>query len=64
MINSRLIDKSFRKEAQKSGVQVIVYEGGESSRFEDFAIEEGIEEPCGSCAGSRCVWTPCRASVR
>ena len=41
-IDSRLLDKSFRKEAGKRGKHIIVYEGGESSRFDELAINEGI----------------------
>lgn len=37
-----LIDKSFRKEAYELGVPIIVYEGGESLRLDEFAINEGI----------------------
>lgn len=34
--------KSLRQSAAKLGKNIIVYEGGESSRFDEFAIEEGI----------------------
>jgi predicted deacylase len=34
--------KSLRKEASKKGKNIIVYEGGESLRFDQMAIEEGI----------------------
>ena len=34
--------KSLRKEASKKGKKIIVYEGGESLRFDHQAIEEGI----------------------
>lgn len=40
---SKLIDKSFRKEAHKHGIPVIVYEGGESNRLDEHAIEVGIQ---------------------
>ncbi|QCK15148.1 succinylglutamate desuccinylase/aspartoacylase family protein [Mangrovivirga cuniculi] len=33
---------SLRRSAAKEGKQIIVYEGGESSRFDEFAINEGI----------------------
>lgn len=39
---SPLIGKSFRNEAAKNGIPVIVYEGGESKRFDPLATEEGI----------------------
>ncbi len=39
---STLIAKSFRKECFKYDIPVIVYEGGESLRLEEFAIQEGI----------------------
>lgn len=39
---SPLIPKSFRKEADKNGIPVIVYEGGESKRFDKLAAQEGI----------------------
>jgi uncharacterized protein len=42
ILNSKLIDRSFRKAAQRRGKPIIVYEGGESLRFNEFAIEEGI----------------------
>ena len=41
--SSDLISKSFRKEAYKKGVPTIVYEAGESMRFDDFSIQEGIK---------------------
>jgi hypothetical protein len=41
MVNSDLIDKSFRKEAMKIGKTVLVYEGGESLRLDEFSINEG-----------------------
>jgi predicted deacylase len=43
IINSTLIDKSFRKAAQKKGKPVLVYETGESTRFDEDGIEEGIK---------------------
>jgi predicted deacylase len=42
VINSRLRDKSFRKEAQKQGKPILVYEGGESLRLRKNAIDEGL----------------------
>ena len=43
IINSGLIDKSFRKAAQRRGKSIIVYEGGESLRFDENAIQVGID---------------------
>jgi uncharacterized protein len=43
ILNSNFIDKSFRKEAWKMGKSIIVYEGGESRRFDEFAIQEGMD---------------------
>ena len=40
-LNSPLIDKSFRKAASLKGKSIIVFEGGESQRFDPFAIKEG-----------------------
>ena len=39
---SKLIQKSFRKEAHKNNIPIIVYEGGEALRFDELAIDEGI----------------------
>ncbi|MBX2846080.1 MAG: succinylglutamate desuccinylase/aspartoacylase family protein [Saprospiraceae bacterium] len=41
-INSKLIEKSFRWAASAKGAKMLVYEGGESLRFDEFAIQEGI----------------------
>jgi len=38
-----LIKKSFRKTAHDMNVPIIVYEGGESMRFDEYAIKEGIQ---------------------
>lgn len=38
-----LIDKSFRKTAYDRKIPIIVYEGGESMRFDEYAIKEGIQ---------------------
>lgn len=46
IINSSLIDKSFRKEAFKAGKNILVYEGGESLRIDEFSVQEGIEGIC------------------
>ncbi|MCH7408455.1 succinylglutamate desuccinylase/aspartoacylase family protein [Belliella sp. DSM 111904] len=42
ILNSPHIDKSFRKEAYKMRKSILVYEGGESMRIDDFAVEEAI----------------------
>jgi uncharacterized protein len=42
-INSPYRPKSLRFVAGKMGKRILVYEGGESSRFDDLAIEEGIK---------------------
>ena len=42
IINSAYIDKSFRKEAFKEKKSILVYEGGESMRLDDFAVDEAI----------------------
>ncbi|MGG8497986.1 succinylglutamate desuccinylase/aspartoacylase family protein [Tenacibaculum sp. TC6] len=42
MLGSKLITKSFRNECYKNNIPVIVYEGGESLRFDEEAIQEGI----------------------
>ncbi len=41
-LDSKMIDKSLRKSAHRLGKQIIVYEGGESLRFDELAIQEGI----------------------
>ncbi|MEM6684190.1 MAG: succinylglutamate desuccinylase/aspartoacylase family protein [Bacteroidota bacterium] len=38
-----LIEKSFRKTAYEMQIPIIVYEGGESMRFDEYAIREGIQ---------------------
>jgi predicted deacylase len=43
LMHSSMIDKSFRKAAYKMGKYIMVYEGGESMRFDEFAIQEGIK---------------------
>lgn len=42
MFGSKLIPKSFRNECYKNNIPVIVYEGGESLRLCEDAIQEGI----------------------
>lgn len=41
-VHSSLINKSFRKAAQKKGKHILVYETGEAHRFDPFGIQEGI----------------------
>ncbi|MDJ1468620.1 succinylglutamate desuccinylase/aspartoacylase family protein [Cytophagaceae bacterium YF14B1] len=41
IVNTELIDKSFRKEALKTGKSILVFEGGESLRLDEHAIAEG-----------------------
>ncbi len=41
-LSSNLIDKSLRKEAYKMGKSIVVYEGGESMRFDQNSIQQGI----------------------
>jgi predicted deacylase len=43
VINSSLIDKSFRKAAHKKDKHILVYETGESTRFDESGIQEGID---------------------
>jgi predicted deacylase len=42
VLDSPLIDGSLRKEAFKRKTNIIVYEGGESLRFDELAIREGV----------------------
>ncbi len=42
IIDSPYRDKTFRKEAAKKGKPILVYEGGESMRFDYTAINEGV----------------------
>ncbi|MGB3182467.1 MAG: succinylglutamate desuccinylase/aspartoacylase family protein [Cyclobacteriaceae bacterium] len=43
LINSGLIDKSFRKAVHKAGKTILVYEGGESLRIDELSIDMGID---------------------
>jgi predicted deacylase len=43
IIKSGLIAKSLRKECTKRNIPMLVYEGGESLRLDEFAIQEGLE---------------------
>ena len=42
IINSKTIPKSFRNSSQKKGKPILVFETGESLRFDSFGIQEGI----------------------
>lgn len=42
-IDSPYRPKSLRQSANKLGKKILVYEGGEAGRFDEFAIEEGIK---------------------
>jgi predicted deacylase len=41
-LNAKMRPKSLRWTAAKKGKKILVYEGGESSRLDEFAIEEGV----------------------
>ena len=41
-LSSKFIDKSFRKQANKMEKSMVVYEAGESMRFDKSSIEQGI----------------------
>ena len=43
MMHSGLISKSFRNAARKKGVEILVYETGESLRYDEIGIEEGSD---------------------
>lgn len=43
IIEKPLISKSLRKIAHEKGIPVLVYEGGESTRLDPFAIKTGLE---------------------
>lgn len=43
MMHSGLISKSFRNAAHKKGKEILVFEVGESLRYDEFGIEEGID---------------------
>lgn len=42
ILNSPLIESSFRKAAYRRGKHILVFEAGESLRFSELAIQEGI----------------------
>lgn len=41
-LHSRYRPKSLRQSAAKLGKRILVYEGGESSRFDQYAIQQGV----------------------
>ncbi|NIP31897.1 MAG: DUF2817 domain-containing protein [Candidatus Dadabacteria bacterium] len=42
ILNSKQLMGSFRREAYKKGKHILVFEGGESLRFDDYSIGQGI----------------------
>lgn len=42
LIHSKMIPRTFRAEAFEQGKNILVYEGGESLRFDKYAIAEGV----------------------
>lgn len=42
-LDSKFRPNSLRQTANKLGKNILVYEGGESSRFDEFAIQEGLK---------------------
>lgn len=42
IVDSPVLENTFRKAAQDRGTPILVYEGGETLRFDEFAIKEGI----------------------
>lgn len=43
IVNSRLRDGSLRETARKKNVKILLYEGGQSFRFEDKVVKAGVE---------------------
>jgi predicted deacylase len=43
IINSKPIPRSFRNASRRKGKHILVYETGESLRFDEFGIQEGID---------------------
>ncbi|MBI2168408.1 MAG: succinylglutamate desuccinylase/aspartoacylase family protein [Actinobacteria bacterium] len=43
MLHSRVRDGSLRQAATARGVHVLLYEGGEANRFNDFAVDAGVD---------------------
>ncbi|WP_297338154.1 succinylglutamate desuccinylase/aspartoacylase family protein [Algoriphagus sp.] len=42
VVNSKMIDKTFRKAAFKAKKHILVFEGGESMRIDELSTEEGV----------------------
>ncbi|WP_026953931.1 succinylglutamate desuccinylase/aspartoacylase family protein [Algoriphagus vanfongensis] len=42
IVNSKMIDKSFRKTAFKAKKHILVFEGGESMRIDELSTDEGV----------------------
>jgi len=42
-IQTGLVEKSLREEAYNSNIPMVIFEGGESLRLDDFSIKEGID---------------------
>lgn len=42
IVDSSVLENTFRKAAQDEGTPILVFEGGETLRFDEFAIQEGI----------------------
>lgn len=42
VLPSKTIPKSFRRQAFKAGVPIVVYEAGESLRLDEFCVEQGV----------------------
>jgi predicted deacylase len=42
ILNSELLEGSFRAAASEKGIPVLLYEGGEALRFDEFAIRAGL----------------------
>lgn len=43
LLDSKFRPNSFRQQAAKLGKNILVFEGGESSRFDEYAIQQGFE---------------------
>lgn len=43
IVKTALITNSFRKAAHTKGIPIVVYEGGESLRMDEFCIDEGLK---------------------
>ncbi|MDX1618794.1 MAG: succinylglutamate desuccinylase/aspartoacylase family protein [Balneolaceae bacterium] len=43
ILDAKLIDKSFRKAAFRKGKHILVFETGETQRFDEFGIEQGMD---------------------